>query len=263
LGAGFISEHLRFPKITDRVTVSNIGDILDSYKPDTIINCIGKTGRPNIDWCERNKTETSIANTVIPIILADECSKRNIHMIHIGSGCIFYGNSNKKTGWDENDSANPKSFYSKTKYSCDLILKDLNNVCTLRIRMPVSSKDNPRNLINKLKSYDKIIDIQNSMTFMDDFERCVDWIIDGKKTGIYHVTNPGTLSAVDIMNEYRKYAPHQHEVIDEQQLDDLTLAKRSNCILDNRRLLKQGFRMQQADDALIDCMYSYFNKKEK
>ena len=133
-GAGFVAEHLPYARINDRFDLSSkqIGTILDSYTPDVLINCMGKTGRPNVDWCEANKEETAAANVALPIILAQACAKRGIHLIHIGSGCIYFGPSphakkvfdaedeeymDIEPGWKEDDFANPKSFYSKTKYS--------------------------------------------------------------------------------------------------------------------------------------------------
>ena len=116
LGNGFVSEHLPYSKITNRLDCSSkhIENMIDIHKPDVIINCIGKTGRPNIDQCEFQQSETAIANTVLPILLADTCEKHSIHLIQIGSGCIYFGESPNIT-WKEENFANPKSFYSKTK----------------------------------------------------------------------------------------------------------------------------------------------------
>lgn len=274
LGKGFVANHLPYPKIEDRITFSNIGKILDRYSPDVIINCIGRTGSPNVDWCESNKEITASTNTALPIVLAEECGKRNIHLIQIGSGCIYFGESPNckiiKTGstdhptqiidlgWKENDFANPKSFYSKTKYSADLILESLPYVTTLRIRMPISDKNHPRNLINKLKNYSQVIDIPNSVTFMSDLVKCVDWTIQNKKTGTFHVTNPQPLTAARIVREYQKHVPsHSFEIFDEQGLDAITSAKRSNCILNTDKLSQAGFVMTNSEQALVKCMNDY------
>jgi dTDP-4-dehydrorhamnose reductase len=285
IGAGFVSEHLPYQNIKERITSPNdVELILNNYKPDVIINCIGKTGRPNIDWCEKNKGETAFANTAIPIMLADACEKHSVHMIQIGSGCIYFGESPNfhylqgdksvwpdyqygtfilpaikvDDGWREENFANPKSFYSKSKYACDLMLGDMKHVTTLRIRMPISAQNNHRNLINKLLGYKSIIDIPNSMTFMHDLIRCVDWAITGAHTGIFHVTNPEPITAARIMNEYKKYVPsHSFEIINENQLDKLTAAKRSNCILDSSKLRNAGFNMTPSEDALKICMAEY------
>lgn len=271
LGKGFISNHLKYPVISDYVdfNLKSIENIINNYKPDVLINCLGKTGRPNIDWCQSNKEITALTNTTLPILLAEACAKKSIRLINIGSGCIYFGespntiyDSNERimidVGWKENDFANPKSFYSKTKYACDLAIGELPYVTTLRIKMPISRLDHPRNLINKLKNYQQIINIPNSVTFMDDLVKCIDWVIENEKTDIFHVTNPEPLTAVQIMLEYKKYfTEHNFQVINEDQLDNLIIAKRSNCILNSDKLKKCGFEMTSSYKSLSECMAEY------
>lgn len=279
LGGGFIADHLPYEKITDRFLPNRevIHCILSRLvePEDVVINCIGKTGRPNVDWCESYKSDTYEANVVLPLMIAEWCENRNVHMIHIGSGCIYFGESphftalmvegatKKDTGWQETDFANPQSYYSKTKYACDLVLGQMFHVTTLRIRMPVSGKNHPRNLINKLRGYKQVINIPNSMTFMPDLVRCIDWVAREHKTGIYHVVNPKPLTAVQIMEEYQRYHPeHTFDILyTEEQLDALTVAKRSNCILDTRKLQQDGFHMTPSEEALEDCIADYVNSR--
>lgn len=290
IGGGFVSDHLNYPKIKDRVELSEklIHTLIDTYKPDVLINCIGRTGSPNVDWCEANKEIVASTNTALPIMLAEACAKHSIHLIQIGSGCIYFGESpnavyvhpagaitvptsqegfnwyhsqklvKHDTGWKETDFANPKSFYSKSKYACDLMIGSMSHVTTLRIRMPISDKNSPRNLINKLKGYKQVIDIPNSVTFMDDLSRCVDWSIKNSQTGIFHVTNKEPVTAAQVMTEYQKYVTdHKFEIITEQQLDSITVAKRSNCLLDSSKLELAGFHMSPSVKALEDCMAKY------
>jgi 3,5-epimerase/4-reductase len=273
LGSGFVADHLPYQKITERIPLSDawIKTIMADYKPDVLINCIGKTGRPNVDWCESHKEETMNANVTLPLLLADYCSKNKIHLIQIGSGCIYFGpspckghtSSAKDPGWRETDFANPASFYSKTKYSCDLMLAEMPHVTTLRIRMPVSDQNVPRNLITKLRGYKQVIDIPNSMTFMDDLARCIEWAADNRPGGIFHVANPQPVTAAQIMQEYQKYVPeHQFEIINEHQLDEMTVAKRSNCILSTEKLRLAGFKMTDSEKALTECMAKYVSNMQ-
>jgi 3,5-epimerase/4-reductase len=276
IGNGFVAEHLNYEKINVRLDIDlkQINNVLDQYKPDVLINCIGKTGRPNIDWCENNKEITTSTNTILPVLLAEACVQKKIHLIHIGSGCIFFGKSPNieswcnldesstpyevDCGWKEDDFANPKSHYSKTKYACDLLLGNMEGITTLRIRMPISTLNSPRNLINKLRGYSQIIDLPNSVTFMNDLVRCIDWVAKERPSGIFHVTNPRPLTAAQIMREYKKYVhTHQFKIISEEELDKLTMAKRSNCILDTRKLNKAGFHMSYSEEALERCMKAY------
>lgn len=267
IGAGFVSAHLPYERIDQRInSLLDIHNMLEKHKPDVLINCIGKTGRPNVDWCESNKEITAFANTAIPIMLADGCKSFDVRLIQIGSGCIYFGDSPCKgerpgatdPGWREDDLANPKSYYSKTKYACDLALGAVPHVTTLRIRMPISTQNNPRNFINKIRGYNQVIDIPNSVTFMDDLTRCIDWAITTKQSGIFHVTNPEPLSAADVMREYQKHNPsHKFSIIDEDELDRITVAKRSNCIINSDKLRRAGFTMTPTKEALEHCMTAY------
>lgn len=267
IGAGFVSEHLPYERIDQRIhSLLDIHNMLEKHKPDVLINCIGKTGRPNVDWCESHKEETAFANTAIPIMLADGCKSYNTHLVQISSGCIFFGQSAYKgerpgafdPGWKEDDLANPKSYYSKTKYACDLALGAMSHVTTLRIRMPISTKNSSRNFINKIRGYSHVIDIPNSVTFMDDLARCIDWAIVEKQTGIFHVVNPQPVTAAQVMREYQKYDPsHTFAVIDEAELDRITVAKRSNCIINGDKLRQAGFTMTPSEEALKSCMAAY------
>jgi 3,5-epimerase/4-reductase len=277
LGNGFVANHLPYEKITDRIKISDsfISYMMLARECDVLINCIGKTGVPNVDWCESHRSETYGSNVVVPLMIAEWCEKNNVHLINIASGCIYFGESPNYQwitpqylpnmsavkvdfGWKETDFANPQSYYSKTKYACDLVLGQMSHVTTLRIRMPISEKDVARNIINKLRGYKQVIDIPNSMTFMNDLVRCVDWAVNNRPGGIWHVVNPQPLTAANIMSEYKKYVPeHQFEIIDEQKLDQITTAKRSNCVLDSVKLRRAGFQMTNSEEALKDCMSKY------
>lgn len=274
IGAGFIASHLRYPIIGDYLECNDkqIRTILNLYKPDVVINAIGYCGVKNIDDCEYNKEKTIKTNLTIPTILATECDKLGIHMIHIGSGCIFFGPSPAtdgleykkyyETGWKETDTANPESFYSQTKYACDLALQNLKNTCILRIRMPISIKNSPRNLINKLLSYKSILNHKNSVTFLNDLSKVIDWAVDNNKTGIYHVANPEPLTHPVLLEEYKKYDPkHNYEVINEDQLRQLVSSPRSNCILNTDKLKSEGFIMTPTREALETCMAEFCKKR--
>ncbi|MDP7476842.1 MAG: sugar nucleotide-binding protein [Candidatus Peribacteraceae bacterium] len=81
-----------------------VAEVLDSEKPDVVINCAGKTGRPNVDWCEDHKAETIHSNVIGPLVLIEECGKRDVYLVHIGTGCVYSGDSS--TPFTEEDATN-------------------------------------------------------------------------------------------------------------------------------------------------------------
>ena len=79
------------------------------------------------------------------------------------------------------------------------------NVLNLRIRMPITNRDEPRNFISKIKKYEYVCSMPNSMTVLDEL---LPYAIDMAKnnvTGTVNLTNPGLISHNDILKMYTKY----------------------------------------------------------
>src|SRR3989344_994869 len=254
-------EYLNAPlsqvNITDKVAVQKE---LNQYKPDVVINTAGKTGKPNIDLCEDHKLETIDSNITGALVLLKECTDKNILLVHLSSGCIFSGASPKNGGFTEEDEPNPVSFYSWTKMMADDVLKKFPTLI-VRLRMPVDSIPSPRNLITKLAGYKNIIDVENSVTIIDDFLGAVKSLIEKKKTGIYNITNPGTAKHKDILQWYKEIVDpkHTYNLITAEELFSKGLAKagRSNCILNTKKLENEGIHLRDAKTAIIECLKEY------
>ena len=266
-GAGFIGTRLSrdLPDatlsradVTDRAAVR---EELARHTPDVVVNAAGKTGKPNVDWCESHQHETYRSNVNGALTLADACAERGTYLLHLGSGCIFYGDSPSPGGWREDDYANPSAFYSRTKYAADLVLSRLPNVGVARLRMPIDDAPSFRNLITKLASYSSVVDVENSVTVVDDLVAAVKALAEKRATGIFHVTNPGTMRHETLLSLYRELVDpeHRYTLIGEAELVSRGLAvkSRSNCVLASPRLAALGISLRPIDVALRDCMQKY------
>jgi len=242
---------------------------LDEKKPDVVINAAGITGRPNIDWCEEHKLETIAGNVTGPLNIlqaclpvGEACEERKIYWVHLGSGCIFQGKGPKGRGFKEEDEVNPPSFYSLTKYWADSILKNF-PVLIVRLRLPIDTQPNPRNLIDKLLKYPKVIDSKNSVTVIPDLLEAVKQLVEKKRTGIYHVVNPGVIKPSEIMKLYKKVINHEHqfEVVSEKELykKGLVKAVRSNCYLNTEKLQKEGIILKPIKERIVEVLKEYKN----
>ncbi len=242
----------------DITDLSAIKKELDKKKPGVVINAAGITGRPNIDWCEEHKLETVAGNVTGPLNILQACEERKIYWVHLGSGCIFQGEGPDGEGWKEDDKATPPSFYSLTKYWADQILKNF-PVLILRLRLPIDIEPNPRNLIDKLLKYDKVIDTENSITIIPDLLEAAKQLIDKKKTGIYHVTNPSAIKPSEIMEYYKKIVDpkHQFKVISEKELQGLVKTGRSNCVLNTDKLQKEGISLKPIQERIVEVIKEY------
>lgn len=245
--------------ITDKEAVRKE---LRKKEPDVIINAAGRTGRPNIDWCEEHKKETATSNITGPSILSDVCREQSIYWVHLGSGCIFQGNGLNEKGFKEDDKPDPSSFYSWTKYWGDEISRTKNSpVLILRLRMPVDNRPHSRNLIDKLAGYNYIIDSQNSITIIPDLLEVTKQLMEKRRLGIYHVVNPGTIGPAEIMELYQQRVNpnHRFTIISEEELYEKGLAKarRSNCTLNTDKLQREGIKLKPVKERIVEILREY------
>lgn len=244
-----------------------IGEVLDFEEPDNVFNAAGITGQPNVDWCEDHMMETAAGNTMFPIMLAQACSERGIHMTHLGSGCVFYGDSPVSGGWLENDHPNPVAYYSKTKASADMVLGSLSKVAVVRLRLPLDYEPSPKNTITKLTSYTKVLDVSNSVTVMDDLMSVLFQIMEKRAEGIFHAVNSEPLSYRDLIRWYEEIVDpdHKNEWISEEELvsQGLAVKKRSTNILANTRLSEFGIQMRPTEEAVKDVLRRYTHELRK
>jgi len=122
----------------------------------------------------------------------------------------------------------------------------------LRIRMPISSEDHPRDFITKIKGYEKVVNIQNSMTVLPSLIPCAISIIEKAVVGTVNLTNPGTISHNEILEMHKTFCDIDYTwknfTIEEQ--DKILASKRSNNELDTKRLTELCPEVLNINDAV-------------
>ena len=245
--------------------INSSDDAIEEIKkvnPDVVINCIGRTGKPNIDWCEDHKIETITGNVTVPLLMLEACEKTGKRMVHLGSGCVYRGDNNG-SGFSEGDEPNFfGSFYSRTKIYSEKILNEF-NVLQLRIRIPMDVYPHPKNIIDKLVAYKKVINIQNSITYVPDFLDAMKRLIYMNKAGIFNVVNKGSISHPEILDLYKQIVDKNfnYEIWDMNEFKKNVRAERSNCVLSVDKLSGSGIEMQPVRDAVLDCLKKYKEAK--
>jgi dTDP-4-dehydrorhamnose reductase len=230
--------------------------VLDREKPDVVINAAGKTGTPNIDWCEEHTKETLRSNVTGPLVLLDECGKRGNFFVHLSSGCIYEGDNDGR-GFLEDDPPNFfGSFYSRTKAWADMILREFPGVLIVRLRMPFGDSLHPRSLITKLLTYPRVLDVKNSLTYLPDFLEAAQALIERRRTGVYHIVNERTISPYEIMVRYQELVDPSHcfERLTIGELPAVVRAGRSNCVLSTAKLAQEGIRLPPVRERIDEAM---------
>jgi len=231
---------------------------IEAIRPDCIINAAGVTGRPNVDWCEDHRVDTIRANILGALNLFDAAYLHNIHVTHFGTGCIYqYDEAHpvrSGIGFKEEDEPNfSGSFYSKTKGMLLSLTQCYPNVLNLRLRMPITSDLHPRNFITKISGYQKVIDVPNSVSVLDDLLPVAIEMAERGLTGDYNFTNPGVISHNEILRLYAEYIDpmFKWDNFSVEEQDAILKSKRSNNELDVSKLLQEFPDIPQIQDSIV------------
>lgn len=242
----------------DIVDYSTTYAYLKQESPNIVINAAGKTWSPNIDRCETHKEETILTNVNGAINVACASKTLNIYNIYIGSWCIYQGDNDGKW-FSETDQPNYVwSFYSRTKVKVQELLEPF-DVLQLRIRMPILSKPNPRNFIDKIAKYSHVINEGNSVTVVDDMLDAMKVLIEQEVTWIINMVNPGVLYHHDMLALYKQIVDPNHTftpISMEELTQKFVCAGRSNCMLSSEKLDKY-IKLKPIQERMQSVMNTY------
>ena len=203
-----------------------------------VVNCVGYTGKPNVDACEDEKEKCWQLNVTFPTLLASFCLKQNTKLINVSSGCIYDGASlYEEIDWPDFglDCAN-SSWYSRTKHASELSVNAFPNVYTLRVRMPICNDFNSsKNYLTQILKYNNLLEETNSKTVIEDLIKVIHKItnIEDIPAGTYNCVNPDPLSTKEVtqlLDKAGMWNPHW-KFIDYTELKKHIKANRSNCKL--------------------------------
>jgi dTDP-4-dehydrorhamnose reductase len=238
-----------------------------SDRPLIVVNCAGFVGKPNVDACEEAKEQTIQGNVILPSRLATFCSRIGARLCHISSGCIYSGSKYFTEDDKPNFTFDTGSWYSGSKALAETVVSSFSRAWQFRLRIPFDHLMSPRNYITKCLRYDKLIDVENSVSHLGDFvSACLDIMEQEAPYGIYNVVNPGAVTTKQVVDLMKEHLPSVHLPPEKEfsffsdyaKFTDETIAPRSNCTLSTDKLLKYC-NMRSSKDALIDAISNYTN----
>jgi hypothetical protein len=215
-----------------------------------VVCCVGRTkgaGINNIDYLETRLNENIRDNMYSQLLLSQLCQKWNVHLTCLNTGCIF-----SPGVYGETEVPNfTSSAYSTVKLYLDQFLNHQPGTLNIRIKMPITDDRDGRSLINKLLKFNRVTNLQNSMTYIPEmFPWLVQMMIYGF-TGCYNLVNRGTISNAEIVTMYRELVDREHKFT----VDDTVSVNRSNSTLLNEKL-ERDLKIVTKD--IKDCIRTLF-----
>jgi dTDP-4-dehydrorhamnose reductase len=243
-------------------------DALVEAGVDSLINCAGFTGKPNVDACETQKAACLLGNAVLPGLIREACEDLDIPWGHVSSGCIYTGRRPGGAGFREDDPPNFSfrqnycSYYSGTKALGEEMLAGASQCYVWRLRIPFDDTTTPRNYLQKLLSYDRLLDAENSLSHLDEFvAACVDCFRLRVPYGVYNLTNPGSVWTSDVTAMMRSLGVTDREFKffdnEAQFMAQAAKTPRSNCVLDSSKAVDAGLKLSPVQAAIERCLRAW------
>lgn len=182
---------------------------IKSISPDIIVNCIGIL----IKGANENPENAIYINSYMPHMLMKLSDKISCKLIHISTDCVFSGE--KTTPYRELDFKDGKDTYAKTKGLGEIVN---NKHLTLRTSViGPELKANGEELFHWFMNQNKEINgytkaIWSGVTTLI-LAKAVNWAIDNKITGLYHVTNNKSIDKFTLLNLIKKYTQKNISII--------------------------------------------------
>ncbi len=197
----------------DLSQTNTIRQVINEIKPDVVVNSAAYTA---VDKAESETELANAINGIAPGIIAEECQKLAIPLIHISTDYVFDGSQSQP--YRETDPTNPINTYGKSKLAGEIaIQKACQNYIILRTAWVygVGGKGNFVKTMLKLgkerEEVRVVADQVGSPTYTADLANTITQIIPLLKpeiAGIYNYTNSGVTSWYDFAVAIFEEAKH-------------------------------------------------------
>ncbi len=263
-GAGWVGTTLAGLLPDATLSTADIADAaavareMDRVRPGRVVNAAGKTGRPNVDSLEADPEGTRRSNVVGPVVLAEACRKRDLHLTHFGTGCIYVGDNGGRGFSEEDPPTFSGSLYARTKIEAEQALRPY-GALQIRLRLPTSSLPHPRNLLTKLLGFRRVVSVPNSITVLDDAWSAIRALVERGATGVWNVVNEGAERHDELLALWRDLVDpsFQVRVMSLEDLKGLLVAPRSDCILSTEKIRKAGLGLPHLRESLPRVVRAY------
>lgn len=208
-------------KFCDIRNLENTARMVREYQPDVILNFAALV---DLEYCEQQKDDCYLTNTVAAIHLFNLARDRNIPYVFISTAGIF---GNDKEFYTEEDKPHPLSAYGKSKYYTEQLLthQDYNKYWIFRAGwMMGGGPDKDKKFVNKImkqiKSGSKELHVVDDKlgvpTYTKDFATSIlRHIEEDLPYGLYNMVSRGEASRYDTavaINEYLDLQLMVHKV---------------------------------------------------
>lgn len=236
--------------ITDTKSLSRH---ISTLKPSAVINCAAIT---NVDLCEQNPSLADRVNAAAVTQLAKICKIYASTLIHFSTDSVFDGEG--EAPWREQYPRNPINVYGQTKVKAEEAIEVLSpDYLIARVQWVFGPGRN--NFIGdtalKLQQGKEVRAFEDQWGtpgYSQDIARLVLKLYELKHRGIFHVTNSGYATRIEIAEEIARQMGVSSSLIIPIKIKDLSLpaARARNSRLSIDKIKNLGIHPSSWQDAI-------------
>ena len=184
-------------------------DALQYQVHDRFTHVINAAGFTKVDAAEKNKDAALAINSYGANKLAQVCNYFKSTLVHISTDFVFDGTQSPTNPYIEEDQTNPVNFYGYTKFLAEQMIKE--SGCKYLIirsgKLYNQEKGFIFSILNKMKNEKRIYGVRNQTFTPTNAFNLAFQILDLIRydvSGIYHITNSGYTTALNLVEFMKK-----------------------------------------------------------
>jgi dTDP-4-dehydrorhamnose reductase len=197
----FRTKHSVFPLTRDVADITNsmqVRAVLASVRPKVIVH---PAGIPDLDICDADPALALAVNVEGTRHIVEAAREIGAGVAYISSDTVFDGL--KQSPYKESDPTAPQTVYGRTKLQAEEIVRSIDKHWIFRVS--VLFGPGKTNFVEKAlraiaagQEYVVASDQVGSATYTLDAARTIMEVVDSQRYGLFHVTNTGVCSRLDL-----------------------------------------------------------------
>lgn len=264
LFAGIEKEpRIRGYHVLDITQRSQVRDVINSVKPDCIVNCAAFV---KVDDSEVKREAAWRTNVTGVEHLAEAARKVDARIVHVSSDLVFDGT---RAPYTEADAPHPINYYGRTKLASENVLKTsgiehtIFRTCLVYGAAERANANYALSVVLALERGEPVFactDLYSTPTLVDDLALAIVRATERKRTGMYHVAGPQMLPRYEFAQKIAEVFRLNTELIHpttiaelrKQQTGGVFRAERParNGLVSLKAQTDLGLRLSNVDDGL-------------
>ena len=190
------------------LTVAGVAaDLVHRHDPAWVVHCAAWT---DVDGAESSYQEAMAANRDATAHLAAACRKAGCGLTYVSTDYVFDGQGrggDPTAGYDEDDPRSPVNAYGRTKAAGEALVEALDTPWQI-VRTSwlfgdgrVNFVKTIRRLLQDRETLQVVDDQRGCPTYAEDLADVLAQLVSGRHRGIFHATNHGACTWLDLARE--------------------------------------------------------------